>query len=165
MGGTFSPYQTGQGMSHAKELIMGESNDEQNVYQWKEVRLNLPGFPEYDPSLAWAANVREDSRVAAYFFIYMDDLRPTGPDTKECWRASRKAASICNYLGIQDALRKRREVSRAPGPWAGSMVYMDDSAAGVRILVSRKKWVKAKRLLATLHELVLASEWVDHKVL
>jgi hypothetical protein len=35
----------------------------------------------------------------------------------------------------------------------------------VRLLVSRKKWAKAKRLLATLHELVMASEWVDHKVL
>jgi hypothetical protein len=43
MGGTFSPYQTGQGMGHAKEFIMGYPNDEQNVYQWKEVRLNLPG--------------------------------------------------------------------------------------------------------------------------
>jgi hypothetical protein len=45
------------------------------------------------------------------------------------------------------------------------MVYTDDSAAGVRILVSRKKWAKAKQLLATLHKLVLASERVYHKVL
>jgi hypothetical protein len=35
MGGIFSSYQTGQGMGHAKELIMGDPNDEQNVYQWK----------------------------------------------------------------------------------------------------------------------------------
>jgi hypothetical protein len=45
------------------------------------------------------------------------------------------------------------------------MVYTDDRSAGVWMLVSRKKWAKAKRLLATLDELVLASEWVDHKVL
>jgi hypothetical protein len=109
--------------------------------------------------------VREDGRVAADLFIYMDDFRPTGPDDDECWRASREAARICNYLGIQDAPRKRREVSRATGPWAGSMVYTDDSAASVWILVSRKKWVKSKRLLTMLHELVLASEWVDNKVL
>jgi hypothetical protein len=43
MGGNFSPYQTGLGMGRAKELIMGDPNDEQNVYQWKEVRLNLQG--------------------------------------------------------------------------------------------------------------------------
>jgi hypothetical protein len=76
-----------------------------------------------------------------------------------------KAASICNYLGIQDAPRKMRYVSRAPVPWAGSMVYTDDSVAGVRILVSIKKWANAKRILAMLRQLVLASEWVDQKVL
>jgi hypothetical protein len=42
---------------------------------------------------------------------------------------------------------------------------MDDSAAGVWILVSIKKWDKDKQLLATLNELVVASEWVDHEVL
>jgi hypothetical protein len=72
---------------------------------------------------------------------------------------------VCNHLGIQYAPRKRREVSRSPGPWAGSMVYTDDAEAGVRILVSRKKWANAKRLISTLHGLVMASEWVDHKVL
>jgi hypothetical protein len=158
MGGTFSTYQTGQGLGHTKEFVMGNPNDEQNVYQWNEVRLNLPGSSYYDPSLAWVAKVIEDGRVAAYLFIYMDDLRPTGPDAEECWRAYRKSASVCNYLGIQDAPRKRRDVSRAPGPWAGSMVYTDDRSAGMRILVSRKKWAKAKRLLETLHKLVLASE-------
>jgi hypothetical protein len=95
-------------MGHAKEFIMGDPNDEENVYQWKEVLLNLSGSSDYDPSLAWVANVREDGRVAAYLFIYMDDLRPTGPDAEECWRASRKAASVCNYVGNQDVPRKRR---------------------------------------------------------
>jgi hypothetical protein len=95
----------------------------------------------------------------------MDDFRPTGPGVEECWRDSRRAASVCNHLGIQDVPRKRRGVSRSPGPWAGSMVYTDDAEAGVRVLVSRKKWAKVKQLLATLHGLVLASEWVDHKVL
>jgi hypothetical protein len=42
MGGTLSPYQTGQVMGHAKEMIIGYHYDDQNVYQWKEVRLNFP---------------------------------------------------------------------------------------------------------------------------
>jgi hypothetical protein len=45
------------------------------------------------------------------------------------------------------------------------MVYTDDAEEGVRVLVSRKKWAKAKRLLATLHGLVMDSEWVEHKAL
>jgi hypothetical protein len=35
----------------------------------------------------------------------------------------------------------------------------------VRVLLSRKKWYKAKWLLPTLHSLVMASDWVDHKLL
>jgi hypothetical protein len=80
MGGTFSPYQTGKGMGHANEMIMGDPNDVSNVFKWKEVRLNLPGTSAYDPSMAWVAKVREDGRVAAYLFIYMDDFCPTGPN-------------------------------------------------------------------------------------
>jgi hypothetical protein len=153
-------------MGHAKEKIMGDPNDVSNFFKWKEVRLNLPGTPEYDPSMEWLAKVRENGWVAADLFIYMDDFRPTGPNTGGgCWRASRRAASTCNQLGIQDAPRKMREVSRSPGPWAGSMVYTYDAEAGVWVLVSRKKWAEANRLLANLHGLVMASEWVDHKVL
>jgi hypothetical protein len=152
-------------MGHAKEQILGDPKDSSNVFEWEEVCLNLPRMAEYDPSKAWVAKVSEDGQVAADLFIYMDDVRPTGPDAEECWRDSRRAASVCNQLGIQDAPRKKRGVSRSPGPWAGSMVYTDDAQAGVRVLVSRKKWARAKRLLATLHGLVLASEWVDHKVL
>jgi hypothetical protein len=80
---TFSPYQTGQGMGHAKEEIRGNPNDCHNVFQWKEVRLNLPWSEEYDPSLSWIEKVREDDRVASDMFICMDDMRPTGPDAEE----------------------------------------------------------------------------------
>jgi hypothetical protein len=74
IGRAFYPYQTGQGISHSKELIKGDPNDEQNVYQWKEVRLNSTGSPDYDPSLAWVGKVIEDGRGAAELFIYMDDF-------------------------------------------------------------------------------------------
>jgi hypothetical protein len=81
MAGTFSPYQTGQGMGHAKEMIMGDPNHELNVYQWKEVQMNLLDSLDYDSSLVWVSKFREAGRVTADLFIYMDDFRPTGPDT------------------------------------------------------------------------------------
>jgi hypothetical protein len=37
------------------------------------------------------------------------------------------------------------------------MVNMDDTETGMRVLVSRKKCAKAKRLLVTLYGLVVAS--------
>jgi hypothetical protein len=42
------------------------------------------------------------------------------------------------------------------------MLYTDESEAGVRILVSRNKWAKAKRLLETLYGLLMASQWLYH---
>jgi hypothetical protein len=82
MRGTFLSYQTGKCMGHAKDAIMGDPQACLNVFQWKELHLNLPGAEEYGPSLSWAAKVREDGRVTADLFIYVDDMRPTGPDTE-----------------------------------------------------------------------------------
>jgi hypothetical protein len=120
---------------------------------------------DYDPSLYWVSKIREEGRVAVYLFIYMDDLRPMGPAAEECWRTARKGAATCNHLGIKDAPRKRRAASKMPPPWPGSMIYTDNEEAGLRVLVARKKWCKAKHLLANLDALLKESEMVDHKVL
>jgi hypothetical protein len=68
-------------------------------------------------------------------------------------------------MGIQGAPRKRRAASKNLGPWDGSMIYTDDEESGMMVLVARKKWCKAKRLLAKLDDLLTESEMVDHKVL
>jgi hypothetical protein len=83
MRGNFLSYQTGKCMGHAKNAIMGDPQACLNVFQWKELRLDLSGVEGYGPSLSWAAKVREDGRVTADLFIYMDGMRPTGPDTEE----------------------------------------------------------------------------------
>jgi hypothetical protein len=62
---------------------MGDPNDCLKANQWKEVRLNLPGVEEYYPSFSWVAKIREDGRVVADLFIYIDDMRPTWPDAEE----------------------------------------------------------------------------------
>jgi hypothetical protein len=95
-------------MGHAKEMIMGDPRELSNAHNWSMVRLNLSGLEFYDPRMVWVAKVRPDGRFSAYLFIYMDDFRPTGPDDEECRQANRKAGSICNHLGIQDAPRQRR---------------------------------------------------------
>jgi hypothetical protein len=46
-----SPYQTTQAMLFAEDVIGGDPKDENNVIRWDNVRLNLPGSPEYDPTL------------------------------------------------------------------------------------------------------------------
>jgi hypothetical protein len=45
---------------------------------------------------------------------------------------------MLNYLGIQDASRKRRDSSQDPGAWSGKGVYM---------LAAEDKWIKVKEML------------------
>ncbi len=72
----------------------------------------------------------------------MDNLRPTGPSRRDAWLAARQAASKLNFLGIQDAPRKRRASSRSPGAWAGGVIKTTDD--GVFVMTSQEKWDKAK---------------------
>jgi hypothetical protein len=80
MGFRPSPYQTTQSIGWAKEMMMGDPLDATNVFQWSLVRLNLRGLPYDDPRVQRVSKIRkEDGRVAADLFIYIDDFRPTAP--------------------------------------------------------------------------------------
>jgi hypothetical protein len=57
-------------------MMMGDHLDATTLFQWSSVRLHLPGLPDYN--LQWVSKIRkEDGRVAADLFIYIDDFRPT----------------------------------------------------------------------------------------
>jgi hypothetical protein len=143
MGLKSSPYQAVQAMGVAEEFIRGDRLDPDNVFRWDKVVLNLPGSNDYDVSKPWVYKMRsDDGRIAADLFVFVDDLRPTGPSKREAWLAARQAASRLNFLGIQDAPRKRRASSRCPGAWAGGVIITTDD--GVFVLTSQEKWDKAK---------------------
>jgi hypothetical protein len=123
MGLRSSPFQCVQGMGIAEEVIRGNRHDPNNVFRWHSVVLNLLGSEDYDPSRPWVAKYQmEEGVLAADLFIFVDDLRPTGPSREDAWKAARKAASTLSFLGIQDAPRKRRDSVQRPGAWAGSVI-------------------------------------------
>jgi hypothetical protein len=157
-----SPYQTTQAMLFAEDVIRGDSGDKNNVFHWDRVKMNLPGSTEYDPSLPWVFKVKEDGTPAADFFFYVDDNRTTGNSEREAWQAARKVASVCSYLGIQDASRKRRKASKTPGAWAGAIVSTNEG--GVYVTVSQEKWVKAQNMIAkTVKEVDEFDGWLLRK--
>jgi hypothetical protein len=85
-------------MGIAEEVLRGSHFDPTIVFRWDD----------YDPSKPWVYKVHlEDGQIAANLFIFVDDLRPTGPTQRDAWLAARQAASTLNFLGIQDAPRKR----------------------------------------------------------
>jgi len=141
MGQTDSPYLAVQCMLWAEEIILGARGDESNPFHWARVELNLPGDKNYDPSKPWVAKVTHDDHLAADVFLYVDDASTVGHNFEACWRATRRYASMCNWLGVQDAARKRTMPSMTPGPWAGTMV---DCAQGLDGTVTQAKWTKGR---------------------
>ena len=152
MGLTTSPYQACQGVAFAEEVVLGDPAAPDNIFGWEHVRLNLPGNEAYTPNLPWVSKVRKDGKISCDLFTFVDDVRVTGSTSLECWLAGRHAASKLNYLGIQDASRKRRKCSKAPGAWAGGIIRTENNE--VRVLISQEKWDKTKAILQELEEMV-----------
>jgi hypothetical protein len=102
-----SPYLSIQAFSWMFEVLFGDRLDENNVFRWKNLVLNLPGDPKYDPSKSWVRKERADGSLASECLVYVDDMRPTGSSPTECWKAGQRVASVSAYHGLQDASRKR----------------------------------------------------------
>ena len=151
MGMKDSPYRSIQLMLMMKKLAYGKRTDQNNPYQWERVELNLPGSEDYDPTLPWVMKVRIDGHLACEIYVYVDDCRITGWSKLECWRAARRLSGILNFLGCQDAFRKRTEPVVEAGPWSGGVT---STAGMVLVTVTIEKWKKTRALVEELNQLI-----------
>jgi hypothetical protein len=123
MGLKSSPYSAVQAMLIAQEVILRDQSDEEhNVFHWKELQLNLPGMASYDPSKAWVCKICSDGTVAADIFIYVKDIQCCARTLAEAWQASQRTSATLGFLGVQDATHKRRAPGEETGAWMGSVV-------------------------------------------
>lgn len=146
MGLRCSPFNAVRAMSWAADIIRGDRFEEFNTFRWDTFCLNLPGSSHYDPVLpsGYKWNQKTQS-VAADFETYVDDIRSSDASEDGCVRASRRIASLCNHLGIQDAARKRRFPSKNPGVWCGAKTSSDE--IGVYTSTTQQKWDKGKNII------------------
>jgi hypothetical protein len=149
MGFTFSPFQSIQGVLWAEEVILGDRYAASNPFRFELVKLNLPGMPDYEPSVPWVCKLRANGGLASELLIYVDDLRVIAQTARECWEACSRVAKILNFLGLQDAARKRRGPEQEPGAWSGSVVHT--TGGHVTVLISMERWAKLKSII----------QWID----
>ena len=144
-----SPYVCTQTFSWSAECIRGDRRDPENPLRWDNIVLNLPGDLEYKPWMPWV--YRWDmlhQRLASFFESYVDDIRTGAASESLAWKTSRRVASWTNYLGQQDAPRKRRPPSQTPGAWAGAMCLAKPDM-GLFVTCSEEKWLKGKKWVDT----------------
>jgi hypothetical protein len=164
MGFKRSPYIAIQGILMAEEFIRGDPQDPNNVFRWEEVELNLPGSSNYVPSKPWMSKLKLPERtIACDMFIYVDDVRTTGDSYLECQKVSRVVASLLNFLGLQDAVRKRRDPSQTLGPWAGFIVLSDGPT--VETMVSQERWEEAKSMVRWMRNELTKGPQIEFKAL
>lgn len=163
MGFKPSPYLTTRDMRRIEEFLLGDKANADNVFRWHKVVFNLPGSKDYDPSMPRVYRVRIEGTIAGDLFIYIDDLRVTCPSSTECWLGAHQVCCRLTWLGLQDAPRKRSEVSTTPRAWAGTIVHTDNQT--VSVLISQKKWQKAKKWIDWLEACLSVGNKLNHKEL
>jgi len=171
MGFKPSPYVAIRLQMWGEEIVRGDRRDPSNVFRWDYVRLNLPTAEGYDPALPWVSKVFRDTtgletilRLACDFVTFVDDLRAAGYSLEAVWRVLRRIASVLNYLGIQDAPRKRRSpLKTEAGAWTGALQKIYDDV--IVVLTSQQKWDKARKIVARLREKVESGLRLHHHTL
>ena len=155
MGCKTSPYLSTQGFAWSEEIIRGNRLAPSNPLGWDKVVLNLPGSRAYDPGMPWVYRIKsETGEMAGFFETYVDDIRTGGNSEDHCFQVARQVAARTNYLGQQDAPRKRRRPSQTPGAWAGAMV-VHRKEEGLFVTCSQDKWSKGRGYVEELYETVV----------
>ena len=146
MGFRPSPFVCTQTFAWGETLIRGDRLAVDNPLRWDRVIMNLPGKEGYDPSMPWVYKWDDvNNRMASDFVCYIDDIRGLGGTERACRATTRRVASYINYLGQQDAPRKRRPPSKEPGAWAGAMCLSKPD--GLYVTCTKAKWEKAKAMI------------------
>ena len=131
----------------AEEFVRGNEKDIKNPLYWKSIILNLIGSESYNPSLPsvykWNDLVEN---IAGEIKAYVDDLRVIGLTWEHAWAIARLVASRLQFLGIQDAPRKRRTDN---GAWAGTIYHTTPNL--IQTTVSVEKWLKGKAYIELLN--------------
>jgi hypothetical protein len=143
MGFRPSPYYAVRFYYWAEELARGDRLAPSNPLRWDEIRLNLPSSYTHNPTLPrvmkWDNLI---DNIAGDVVAFVDDLRTSGVDEERAWAIGRRMAATFQYLGIQDAPRKRRPPMRITGAWAGTLFAA--TATNIEKFLSQSKWNRGR---------------------
>jgi hypothetical protein len=140
----------------AEEFARGNRRTKDNPLRWDRIKLNLPASKLFDPTMPRVMKWNDAiGNVAGDIVAFVDDLRASGHSVEQTWAISQQVVSRLQYLGFQDAPRKRKPPVRASGAWAGSIFTTSDTE--VLQSVAQEKWDKAKSQLQELTDVFASS--------
>lgn len=153
MGFTPSPFNSVRSYYIAEEFARGNPRLEDNAMRYDRVIFNLPGDEKFDATKPRVMKWNDIAEaIAGDVKTFVDDLRGTGFSFENAWQVARQLTSRLQYLGIQDAPRKRRPSAQDPGAWAGAIfaIICDQLIKSV----TQEKWDKGRAIIQELQKLV-----------
>ena len=105
------------------ELVLDDHQDPSNPLHWVRTITNWPYGLHFDPSMPRVICVRAEGEMAAGSPAFVDDGRTAGVTREICHAAAHCVSTYVNYLGEQNASRKRHPTSLTPGAWTGKMPW------------------------------------------
>ena len=67
------PYAAIKGLLWKNDVVRGDMSDPDNPFRWYKIMLNLPGDPNYSPTIPWMSKfLGGDQNIAAYFTTYVN---------------------------------------------------------------------------------------------
>lgn len=124
-----------------EEFVRGNEKCPKNPLAWDTVKLNIIGQPGFNPALPHVIKWKSWlNRPAGDLVSFVDDLRTLGYNQEEAWAIARRVASRIQYMGSQDAPRKRRVDEN--GPWTGTI--FNTKGGEITKTVSETKWEKGQ---------------------
>ena len=93
----------------AEEFVRGDETAANNPLRWDDIILNLIGSESFNPAYPNVFKWNKlKQRISGDLKAYVDDLRAIGWSLEHAWIIARWIASRLQYLGIQDAARKKK---------------------------------------------------------
>ena len=132
----------------SEEVIIANYIDPFNPFHWTKIVLNLPDLLKWNDRLG---------SIAAFFTTYIDNIRSRASSEEACRRVSARIAARINYLGQQDASRKRGRPAQSPCPWARGLIKTIPNK-GIFVLTTQAKWDKAEAMINALYDDVVVNK-------
>jgi hypothetical protein len=106
---TPSPFYAMRFYYWADDFVKGNRRDKENPLRWDVIKLNIAGDPSFDPTFPEVMKWDQlAGKIAGDVIAFVDNLRVSGFSDEHAWSIARQVSSRLQYLGVQDAPRKRR---------------------------------------------------------
>ncbi|KAL7568993.1 hypothetical protein ACA910_021284 [Epithemia clementina (nom. ined.)] len=155
MGQSPLPYITVQQARRLKRIMFGDRHDQNNIFHWDCIHLNLLGSQGYHPGVPWISKQRTNGQIAADAQDYVDDLWGCAPSKEDAEGRVQNCQNSRFSWSPRRSWKCHQQMQR-PGAWAGAVCRSKPLCPYVS--VTQERWDKTKQEIQRLKQEVTQAQ-------